>query len=116
MALKNSTNFRVTTRDLQDATNPKDFKAEIMETKFRFDGIDDNKIVGRVDVVLKIGDFEVLLTGEPAISLNHFELQLTGNSAKLTPEEAEKIRKRIEALQEKLQAGVMPTEEEMRLV
>ena len=114
MALKNSTNFRVPTRELQIATDPKNFTAEILETKLRFDGIDDNKMACRIDVVLKIGNFEVLLTGEPMISLNHFELQLTGNSAKLTPEEAEKIAKRIQALQEKLAAGVMPTEDEMR--
>ena len=115
MALKNATNFRVTTRDLQNATDPKNFTAEILDQKIKFNGIVDNKISARVDVVLKIEGFEVLLVGEPLISLNHFELQLTGNSARLTPEEAERIQKRIMLLQEKLKAGVMPTEEELQV-
>jgi hypothetical protein len=130
MALKNSTNFRVTTRDLTIATDPRVFgkmltntedgseklnpdSAELLEQKIDFKGIVDNKIQAEISLTMKINGWEVLLKGEPTISLNHFELSLTGNSAKLTPEEAEKIQKRIELLQQKLQLGIAPTEDEL---
>ena len=133
MALKNATQFRVTTRDLTTACDPRVLKpiitsaedgeedvitfhpdaAKDVVPKLTFLGIQDNKISAKVEISMKINGYEVLLVGEPLISLNHFELQLTGDSAKLSPEEAEKIQKRIQALQDKLAAGVMPTESEL---
>jgi len=112
MALKNSTKFKVTTRDLTDATDPRIFgtdhpdSAKEVKTVVNFCGIKDNKILLTLEVFMKIGEHEVLLKGDPEISLNHFELELTGESAKLTPEEKIKIQQRIASLQAKLEAGV----------
>lgn len=113
MALKNSTGFRVTTRDLLNACDPKELTAEDIKPTLEFLGIVDNKAQVKVSIDMKVNGYEVNLSGEPLISLNHFELKLTGNSARLSPEEAEKIKKRIEDLQHKLEMGVMPTDEEL---
>lgn len=112
MALKNSTGFRVTTRDLTSACNPDKFRAEGVKAELDFKGIIDNKIAGNINIEMTINGHEVLLTGEPQVSLNHFELRLTGNSAKLSPEEREKIKRRIDKMNRMLETGSIIIDED----
>ena len=113
MALKNSTAFRVTTRELTNACNPEKLTASEIKPKIEFLGISDNKIVTNISISMTINGFDVILAGSPSISLNHFELSLTGDSTKLSPEEADKIVKRIQELNKKLQLGIQATDEEL---
>lgn len=105
MALKNSTGYRVTTRDLTSVCDPDKFRAEDVRPVIIFKGIQDNKIVAGINIEMTVNGYEVVLTGEPQISLNHFELRLTGNSAKISPEEREKLERRIEKYKKILATG-----------
>jgi len=108
MALKNTTGFRCTTRDFINALQAGRFTARDVKPRISVIGVDENKILFdiSVEMVIPKGDgdeVEVLLTGQPPVSLNHFELKLTGRSARLSPEEAEKMKRRIQELAQQLE-------------